>query len=268
MMTEELVRVRQRDGIATVTLTDPAAMNALSLEMVTEFAKVLKRLARPEEGTRCLVITGEGRGFCAGANLKRRLSQEERDEMTGSLLELYYHPVFRLVRDFPAPVVTAVNGAAVGAGMSLAMMGDIILAGRSAYFLQAFRNIGLVPDCGSSWLLPRIIGAARAREMSLLGERLPAETALEWGLINRLVDDAELEAMTAEIAEKLASGPVNAQTSIRRLYWESPHKSFEEQIDLEDSFQSVAALAPEAQEGVAAFREKRKADFRKAAGQS
>ena len=175
-MTEQLIRLRQDNGIATLTLDDPSAMNALSLEMVTELAQALKRLARPEEGTRCLVITGEGRGFCAGANLKRRLSQEERDQMTGSILQVYYHPVFRLVRDFPAPVVTAVNGAAVGAGMSLALMGDIILAGKSAYFLQAFRNIGLVPDCGSSWMLPRIIGAARAREMSLLGERLPAET--------------------------------------------------------------------------------------------
>lgn len=265
-MNEELVRLRQEDGIATVTLNDPSTMNALSPEMATQLAQALKRLARPEAVTRCLVITGEGRGFCAGANLKRRLTQEERDEMTGSLLELYYHPVFRLVRDFPAPVVTVVNGAAVGAGMSLAMMGDIILAGRSAYFLQAFRNIGLVPDCASSWLLPRVIGAARAREMSLLGERLPAETALAWGLINRLVDDADLATVTAEIAEKLASGPLNALTSIRKLYWASPHNSFEEQIDLEDSFQSVAALAPEAQEGVAAFREKRAADFRKLPG--
>ncbi|MEQ3679902.1 enoyl-CoA hydratase/isomerase [Pseudophaeobacter sp.] len=261
-MTDELVEIRQKDGIATLTLNDPDAMNAMSLEMATAMAQALKRLAQPEAATRCLVITGRGRGFCAGANLKRRLSQEERDEMTGTILQLYYHPVFRLIRDFPAPVVTAVNGAAVGAGMSLAMMGDIILAGRSAYFLQAFRNIGLVPDCGSSWLLPRLIGAARAREMSLLGERLPAETALEWGLVNRVCDDSDLDAAAQEIAEKIASGPVRAQTAIRTLYWESPHQSFEEQLDLEDQFQVIAAKAPEAQEGVAAFTQKRKADFR------
>ena len=265
-MTEDLIRVRQEDGIATLTLDDPSAMNALSLEMTAALAQTLKRLAKPEAGTRCLVITGEGRGFCAGANLKRRLTQEERDEMTGSILEIHYHPIFRLLRNFPAPVVTAVNGAAVGAGMSLAMMGDIILAGRSAYFLQAFRNIGLVPDCGSSWLLPRIIGAARAREMSLLGERLPAEKALEWGLINRLVEDDELATAAGEVAEKLASGPVQSQTAIRQLYWASPHNSFEDQIDMEDRYQTVAAAGPEAKEGVAAFQEKRKADFRKVSG--
>ena len=163
-------------------------------------------------------------------------------------------------------MVTAVNGAAVGAGMSLALMGDVILAARSAYFLQAFRNIGLVPDCGSSWLLPRIIGAARARELSLLGEKLAAETALDWGLINRVVDDAALAEATAGIAEKIASGPVKAQTAIRKLYWASLHNGFEEQIDLEDSYQTIAAMAPEAREGVAAFQEKRKADFRKVAG--
>lgn len=265
-MSEDLIRIHEDDGIATITLNDPSAMNALSLEMVAELAPALKKLANPAAGTRCLVLTGEGRGFCAGANLKRRLTQEERDQMPGSILEMHYHPVFRLVRDFPAPVVTSVNGAAVGAGMSLAMMGDIILAGRSAYFLQAFRNIGLVPDCGSSWLLPRAIGAARAREMSLLGEKLSAEKAFEWGLINRLVEDDELKPATTEIASRLASGPVKAQTSIRKLYWASPDNSFEDQIDLEDAYQSVAALAPEAQEGVSAFKEKRKADFRKVSG--
>ena len=255
-MTEELIRLRQENGVARLTLNDPGAMNALSLEMTSALAQTLKRLARPEAGTRCLTITGE----------ERRLSAEERDAMTGSLLELHYHPVFRLLRNFPAPVVTSVNGAAVGAGMSLALMGDIILAGRSAYFLQAFRNIGLVPDCGSSWLLPRIVGAARARELSLLGEKLSAETALDWGLINRVVEDADLAEATAGIAEKIASGPVQAQTAIRKLYWASLHNGFEAQIDLEDSFQTVAALAPEAREGVAAFQEKRKPDFRKVAG--
>lgn len=265
-MNEDLIVIHRQDGVATITLNDPAAMNALSLEMVTELAQNLKRLAKPESGTRCLVITGEGRGFCTGANLKRRLSEEEREQMTGSLLELYYHPVFRLVRDFPAPVVTAVNGAAVGAGMSLALMGDIILAARSAYFLQAFRNVGLVPDCGSSWLLPRIVGSARAREMSLLGERLPAAMALDWGLINRLVDDADLSVATAEIAGRLASGPVQAQTSIRKLYWASLHNSFEEQIDLENRYQGIAARGAEAKEGIAAFKEKRKADFRAVTG--
>ena len=158
----------------------------------------------------------------------------------GRTLETLFHPFIRRLRDLPYPVVTAVNGPAAGAGMSLALMGDLVLCARSAYFLQAFRRIGLVPDCGSTWLLPRLVGRARAIELSLLGERLPAETALAWGLVNRVFDDEALMGETLRLAHELANGPTVALGLIRRLYWESPQNSFEQQLDLECRSQRLA----------------------------
>ncbi len=160
------------------------------------------------------------------------------------------------------PFITAVNGAAAGVGMSIALMGDLILAARSAYFLQAFARIGLVPDGGSTWLLPRLVGLARARELSLLAEKLPAENALEWGLINRVYDDAALMDEALRIARRLADGPTTALTLTRQLYGASPHNSFEEQIDLESKYQSLAAKSEDFWEGVQAFLQKRSATFK------
>jgi 2-(1,2-epoxy-1,2-dihydrophenyl)acetyl-CoA isomerase len=154
-----------------------------------------------------------------------------------------------------------VNGPAAGAGMSFAMMGDLILCARSSYFLQAFRRIGLVPDCGSTWMLPRLIGKARAVELSLLGEKLPAEKALEWGLINRVHDDAVLMAEAMKLAHELANGPTIALSLIRKLYWDSPENSFEDQINLEVQSQRIAGAADDFKEGVSAFLEKRPAKF-------
>ena len=158
--------------------------------------------------------------------------------------------------------MTAVNGPAAGAGMSFALMGDMILAARSAYFLQAFRRIGLVPDCGSTWLLPRLVGKARSIELSLMGERLPAEKALEWGLINRVYDDGALMGEAMKLAHELANGPTVALSLIRQLYWESPDNSFEEQLNLEFKSQRVAGAAEDFREGVTAFLEKRPAKFK------
>ena len=160
------------------------------------------------------------------------------------------------------PIVTSVNGAAAGAGMSFALMGDMILCARSSYFLQAFRRIGLVPDCGSTWLLPRLIGKARSVELSLMGERLPAEKALEWGLVNRVYDDAALMDETMKLARELANGPTIALSLIRKLYWDSPGNSFEDQLDLEQQLQRVAGSAEDFKEGVTAFLEKRPAKFK------
>ena len=261
-MSEELVKYASRDGITRITLNDPGSLNSLSPPLVQRFGHILNDLKASDEKTRCLIITGEGRAFSSGGNLKQMNDPAIREQITTTLLQQIYHPLFRQLRDFPAPVVTSINGVAAGAGMSLALLGDIIVARRCAYFLQAFRNVGLVPDCGSSWMLPRMIGMARARELSLLGERLPAETAYDWGLINRLAEDDQLETVTQEMAEKIASGPLSSQTSIRRIYWASMHNSFEEQIDLEDQLQQVAKEGPEVEEGLAAFREKRQVNFR------
>jgi 2-(1,2-epoxy-1,2-dihydrophenyl)acetyl-CoA isomerase len=160
------------------------------------------------------------------------------------------------------PFITAVNGAAAGVGMSFALMGDLVLCARSAYFLQAFRRIGLVPDGGSTWILPRLVGKARAMELSLMGEKLPAEKALEWGLIYRVVDDAALMDDARKLARDLASGPTVALGLIRKLYWESDRNSYEEQLNLERQMQRRAGGSADFQEGVRAFLEKRPAKFR------
>jgi 2-(1,2-epoxy-1,2-dihydrophenyl)acetyl-CoA isomerase len=160
------------------------------------------------------------------------------------------------------PIITSVNGPAAGAGMSFALMGDLILCAKSSYFLQAFRRIGLVPDCGSTWILPRLIGKARSVELSLLGEKLPAEKALEWGLVNRVYEDAMLHEETMKLAHDLANGPTVALSLIRKLYWDSSDNSFEDQLDLEQRSQRVAGAAEDFKEGVSAFLEKRPAKFK------
>jgi 2-(1,2-epoxy-1,2-dihydrophenyl)acetyl-CoA isomerase len=180
------------DGpVAVLRMNDPDVLNALSPAMIKDMTDALDFLAAAETPARCLVLTGTGRAFSTGANLQGR-GKDGITRGAGQALETVFHPFIRRLRDLPCPIVTAVNGPAAGAGMSVALMGDLVLCARSAYFLQAFRRIGLVPDCGSTWLLPRLIGRARAIELSLLGERLPAETALAWGLVNRVLDDEAL----------------------------------------------------------------------------
>jgi 2-(1,2-epoxy-1,2-dihydrophenyl)acetyl-CoA isomerase len=234
------------DGtVAILSMNHPEVLNAVSAEMLEGMTAALDTLAKASPAIRCLVITGAGRAFSTGANLQGR-GNGPLPRGAGYALETQYHPFLRRLRELPYPLVTAVNGPAAGAGMSLALMGDLVLCARSAYFLQAFRRIGLVPDCGSTWLLPRLIGRARAIELSLMGERLPAETALAWGLVNRVFDDA---------------GPTVALGLIRRLYWESPENSFEQQLDLECRTQRAAGASEDFKEGVKAFLEKRPANF-------
>jgi 2-(1,2-epoxy-1,2-dihydrophenyl)acetyl-CoA isomerase len=247
------------DGaVAVLTLNHPDVLNALSLEMLKGIGDALDALVH--ERARCLVITGAGRAFSTGANLQGR-ADAKFPRGAGHTLETQFHPMLRRLRDLPCPIITAVNGPAAGAGMSLALMGDLVLCARSAYFLQAFRRIGLVPDCGSTWLLPRLIGRARAIELSLLGERLPAETALTWGLVNRVLDDEALIPEARRLAGELASGPTVALGLIRRLYWDSPDNSFEQQLDLESRTQRIAGDTADFKEGVRAFLEKRPAQF-------
>ena len=166
------------DGtVAILSLNHAEVLNAISAEMLEGLTAALDAIAKESPAIRCLVITGTGRAFSTGANLQGR-GNGPLPRGAGYALETQYHPFLRRLRELPYPLITAVNGPAAGAGMSLALMGDLVLCARSAYFLQAFRRIGLVPDCGSTWLLPRLIGRARAIELSLMGERLPAETAL------------------------------------------------------------------------------------------
>lgn len=260
----EKVRLQLDGPVAILTLNHVEVMNAVSLPMLGGIGDALDVVEDPEHGIRCLVLTGEGRGFCTGANLQGRSDTggvKSPRNRAGAALETHFHPVLRRLRDLHCPIVTAVNGPAAGAGMSIALMGDLIYAARSAYFLQAFRRIGLVPDCGVTWLLPRMVGRARALELSLLGEKLPAETAQEWGLINKVFDDADLMKEALAIARGLAEGPTVALAGIRRLYWESPNNSYEEQLDLESSLQRKAGASSDFGEGVKAFLEKRPAQF-------
>lgn len=255
--------LEMRDGIAIMTLNDPAVLNAFGMKLREDMTAALDVVEA--SAARCLLITGAGRAFCSGANLtdpdrKPRDRQAEARGEAKTDLEAWYHPTFMRLRALQMPVVAAINGIAAGAGMSLALSADLKIAARSASFLQAFARIGLVPDCGSSWILPRLIGLSRAMELSLLAERLPAETALQWGMINRVVDDAMLMPQALQLAERLANGP-KSLALIRRLYWDSMENSYADQLGEESKLQTVAGLTQDYAEGVTAFREKRVARF-------
>ncbi|MGQ0533697.1 MAG: enoyl-CoA hydratase/isomerase [Caulobacteraceae bacterium] len=248
-------------GVALITLSDPATLNAISVEMTDELTSLFTRATSE---ARCIVLSGEGRAFSSGANLAGGappLDAEGRPDI-GAHLERSFNPFVSMLRDLPIPYVTAVNGAAAGIGCSFALLGDLIVAGESAYFLQAFRRIGLVPDGSATYHLPRMIGRARAMEMMLLGERIAAKTALEWGLINRCVPDAELLGTAKALALELANGPTKTLGMIRRLGWASLDNSWEEQLQAERQAQRQAGRTEDFREGVQAFFQKRPANFK------
>jgi 2-(1,2-epoxy-1,2-dihydrophenyl)acetyl-CoA isomerase len=241
--------------VAVITLDHPPTINALSSALAGGLKAALIEVAGG--GYRALVLTGAGRGFCSGADMKELPGW--RQEGAGLVLERLYHPLFRTLRDFPMPVVTSVNGPAAGIGMSLALMGDLILAARSAYFLLSFTRIGLVPDGGLTWLLSRAVGVTRARELALLAEPLPAEKALEWGLINRLLPDEELRTEALALAQRLADGPASLPFT-RALFQD--REAHEAQLAREAQAQERAGATEDFAEGLAAFLEKREPKFR------
>ena len=264
-MSYSKIKVSAEGDVAIITLSDPATMNAASIDMGAELGDALKAAAMGENAKRAVVVTGEGRGFCSGANLQTGVDGGKVDPDgkpdAGAALETVYNPMISTIRDLPIPVVTAINGAAAGVGCSIALMGDLIVAAESAYFLQAFRRIGLVPDGGSTYLLPRLIGKARAMEMMLLGDKIPAAQAHEWGMVNRVVPDAELMPTALALARQLAEGPM-AIGLIRRLVWESLDSSWTEQLNAERRTQRLAGKTEDFREGVAAFLQKRPAAFK------
>ncbi len=248
------------DDVAIIAFDDPATMNAAGIDTVSE---LLLAFEMAGDEARCTILTGNGRGFCSGANLSAEPGQTPQGKPdAGKALDSHYNPLIKAMRTHPHPIITAVNGAAAGVGCSIALMGDFIIAGQSGYFLQAFRRIGLVPDGGSTYLLTRALGRARAMEMTLLGEKLPADKALEWGLINQVVADAALMTQAKDYARRLADGPTQALALIRDLIWSAEDNDFDGQLQAERFAQRMAGRSPDFAEGVKAFLQKRPADFR------
>lgn len=259
-MTAYRTIVAQRIGdVGLLTLADPQTLNAASLPMVEELLDALERCVA--DGARALMITGAGRGFCSGANLTSAMDPDSEGYDAGRVLDTHFQPLIRMLRDMPIPVVTAVNGAAAGIGCSIALAGDIIIAGQGAYFLQAFRRIGLVPDGGSAFLLARSIGRVRAMEMMLMGEKIAAAVALEWGLITRMVPDARLADEALRIAADLAAGPTQALFETRRQCWRATEGSLDDALALERGQQRDVGRTLDHREGIAAFRDKRPPQF-------
>jgi 2-(1,2-epoxy-1,2-dihydrophenyl)acetyl-CoA isomerase len=251
------IRLEQSPAaVATITLARPDSLNALNAAMVDELRAAVESLS--ESGARCLLITGEGRGFSSGADLA---SGGGLPADAGLALEKHFNPLVEALFALPIPVVAAVNGPAAGAGCSLALAADLVVASRSAYFLQAFVNVGLIPDAGATWLLPQLAGRARAMEMMMLGERIPAEQALEWGMIARLVDDDELAAEAVALATRLAQGPTVALGLIRKLARNASQLPLSEALAAERLGQRRAGETEDFKAAVFAFLQKRQPRF-------
>lgn len=251
-----------RDDIATIAFDDPKTMNAAGMDTIEE---LLLAIEQAGDEARCTIITGNGRGFCSGANLSSDPGERPQGKPdAGKGLDTHYNPFIKAMRTHPHPIITAVNGAAAGVGCSIALMGDFIIAAQSGYFLQAFRRIGLVPDGGSTFLLPRLVGRAKAMEMTLFGDKVFADQALEWGMINKVVPDDQLMDEARAYAKRLADGPTQALALIRDLVWQAEDNDFDSQLQAERFAQRTAGRQPDFKEGVKAFLEKRPANFRKA----
>jgi 2-(1,2-epoxy-1,2-dihydrophenyl)acetyl-CoA isomerase len=255
----ETVRWDVEDGVGTLTLNRPEAVNAFTARMLSELRKVLDFVER-DSGVRVLVVTGAGRGFSAGQDLKEHMASDGAD-VIGEHLEKYYNPVFERLYRLEKPTVAAVHGAAAGAGMSLALACDLRIAADNARFLQAFVKIGLVPDSGSTYFLPRVVGLARALELALLGDAVDAATALQMGLVNRVVPADRLAEETRALARRLAEGPPVAQALIKRGIRYGATHDFGEALQYEAWLQATAARTEDHKEGVAAFVEKRAPRF-------
>lgn len=253
------------DRIAVITMTSAASRNALSPALLAGLNDALDEIDTSRHDVRCVVLTGTGDGFCAGADLAAGDGADLLDDHgqldLGIALDRTYHPLLYRLRELHCPFVTAVNGVAAGGGMSLALMGDLVVAAESATFLQAFRHIGLSPDMGATFLLPRLVGFGRAMELSLLGERLDARTALEWGLVNRVTADDELMAETMAIASRLATGPTVALRLTRDAMWRSVESTYEQQLAIERENQRTLGLTADFAAGVRGFLKKQPPRF-------
>ncbi len=258
-MSYQTIRFEVDAGVARVTLNRPDKLNAFTPEMHHELRDALSRIAASDSGVRSVLLTGEGRGFCAGQDLGQRRGDDVPD--LGATIDQLYNPLIRAMRDLPVPIVAAVNGVAAGAGMGAAFACDIVLAARSATFLQAFARIGLVPDSGSTFILPRLIGDARGRALAMLAEKISADQAAAWGLIWKVVDDDQLIHEALGLARQLAAGPTRAYAAIKRAFNASFNNDLNRQLDLERDLQRELGRTNDYREGVAAFFDKRAPRF-------
>lgn len=257
-MAYQTILFNQEDGIARLTLNRPDRLNSFTVQMHEEVQDALGNM----EGTRVLVLTGAGRGFCAGQDLGDRAVAPGGEAVDlGHSVEVYWNPLVRRLTQFPFPVIARVNGVAAGAGANIALACDIVVAARSAKFIQSFANIGLIPDSGGTWALPRLVGQARALGLALTAEPLPAEQAAEWGLIWKAVDDDALDAEVEALVQKFAVAPTRGLAAIKRMIRQSWDHSLEDELNRQRDSMRELGFSDDYREGVAAFMEKRAPRF-------
>ncbi|MEI1685264.1 2-(1,2-epoxy-1,2-dihydrophenyl)acetyl-CoA isomerase PaaG [Acinetobacter baumannii] len=252
----------EKNGVGYLTFNRPKALNSFNVDMHREVAEVLNQWTKNPD-VRCVVISGEGRGFCAGQDLGDRVVDPNAEAPDlGYSIETYYNPLIKTIVNMPKPVICAVNGVAAGAGANIALACDLVIAAKSANFVQAFCRLGLVPDSAGTWFLPRAVGHARAMGLTLLGDKLPAETAKEWGMIWDVVEDAELKTKVTKLAERLAKQPTFGLSLIKKAIHQSSNNTFDEQMLLERDLQRIAGRSEDYREGVQAFMNKREPNFK------
>ena len=256
-MTYETIDFKVEAGIARLTLNRPDRLNSFTVQMHEEVADALAKLGE----ARTLVLTGAGRGFCAGQDLNDRAVAPGEAVDLGDSVELRYNPLIRTLTSLPMPVIARVNGVAAGAGANIALACDIVIAARSAKFIQSFAAIGLIPDSGGTWALPRLVGQARALGLALTGDALPAEQAAQWGLIWKAVDDEALDAEVDALAARFAAGPTRGLARIKKMLRESWDHDLGTELDLQRDAMRELGYSDDYREGVAAFMEKRRPNF-------
>lgn len=256
-MAYETIDFKVESGIARLTFNRPDRLNSFTVRMHEEVAEALGQLGE----ARVLVLTGAGRGFCAGQDLNDRAVAPGQSVDLGHSVESYYNPLIRRLTGLPMPVIARVNGVAAGAGANIALACDIVIAARSAKFIQSFASIGLIPDSGGTWVLPRLVGQARALGLALTAEPLPAEKAAEWGLIWKAVEDDVLDAEVDALAARFAAAPTRGLAAIKKMIRESWGHSLDEELDLQRDMMRDLGMSDDYKEGVAAFMEKRTPRF-------
>ncbi|MDF2154591.1 2-(1,2-epoxy-1,2-dihydrophenyl)acetyl-CoA isomerase PaaG [Vibrio sp. CAU 1672] len=261
-MEEEPILVQVEAGVAVITLNRPKQLNSFNPDM-HKALKVALRQTEADESVRAVLLTGAGRGFCAGQDLNDR-NVNSGDEMPdlGESIEKYYNPLIKQITTMPKPVIAAVNGVAAGAGANIALACDIVFAAQSASFIQAFCKIGLVPDSGGTWVLPRLVGMARAKALMLLGDKLSARQAQEWGMIWQCVDDEALIEQAMSVANHLATQPTSGLGFIKHALNYATDNSLGQQLSLEKDLQRLAGRTDDYREGIQAFFDKRAPEFK------